>query len=135
GRGAFLNDRRIRVSKCLKLQDALVGTGFPFKELTRADLYLKQLRALMEKSSGVRRAGAAALDLAYVAGGRYDGFWEMSLSPWDVAAGSLIVREAGGVVTDFHGRDDFLTSGDIVAATPNVHAAMLRVVREPEGGG
>src|SRR5712671_4029924 len=95
GRGAFLNDRRIRVSKCLKLDDALVGTGFPFKELGRLDLYMKQLRTFMSKSSGVRRAGAAALDLAYVACGRLDAFWELGLAPWDMAAGALLIQEAG----------------------------------------
>src|SRR5213082_1132953 len=118
GRGAFLNDRRIRVSKCLRLDDALVGTGFPFKELGRVDLYLRQLRSLMEKSSGVRRAGAAALDLAYVACGRLDAFWELGLSPWDVAAGALLIQEAGGLVGDMKGDQTFLESGDIAAATP-----------------
>src|SRR5262247_2713502 len=115
GRGVFLNDRRIRVSKCLKLQDALVGTGFPFKELSRADLYLKQLRTLMEKSSGVRRAGAAALDLAYVACGRLDAFWELGLSPWDMAAGALLIQEAGGLVGDLEGEAGFMEFGDICA--------------------
>src|ERR1044071_7509153 len=100
GRGAFLNDRRIRVSKCLKLEGALVGTGFPFKELGRADIYLAQLKAMMEKTAGVRRAGAAALDLAYVACGRLDAFWELGLSPWDMAAGALLIQEAGGLVGD-----------------------------------
>src|SRR5882672_340286 len=129
GRGAFLNDRRMRVSKCLKLQDALVGTGFPFKELTRADLYLRQLRALMEKSSGVRRAGAAALDLAYVACGRLDAFWELGLSPWDMAAGALLIQEAGGLVGDLKGDQGFLESGDIAAATPKVFTALLEALR------
>ena len=129
GRGAFLNDRRIRVSKCLKLQDALVGTGFPFKEMSRADLYLRQLRALMEKSSGVRRAGAAALDLAYVACGRLDAFWELGLSPWDMAAGALLIQEAGGLVTGVTGEQDFLQSGDVIAATPKVFTEMLEALR------
>jgi len=87
GRGAFLDDRRMRVSKCTRLQDALVGTGFPYKEASRLDLYMRQLRAMMTSSAGVRRAGAAALDLAYVAAGRLDAFWEMGLSRWDMAAG------------------------------------------------
>src|SRR5579871_4047007 len=100
GRGAFLNDRRIRVSKCTRLEGALVGTGFPFKELRRVDLYMRQLRTMMEKTAGVRRAGAAALDLAYVACGRLDAFWELGLSAWDMAAGALLVQEAGGLVAD-----------------------------------
>ena len=135
GGGAFLNGEPIRVSPAEKLSKALLVTGFPYRSLHRLDTYLGSFRSFVLGSSGIRRDGSAALDLAYVAGGRYDGFWEMSLSPWDVAAGSLIVREAGGVVTDFQGRDDFLTSGDIVAAPPYVHAAMLRVVREPEVSG
>jgi myo-inositol-1(or 4)-monophosphatase len=129
GRGAFLNDRRIRVSKCLKLQDALIGTGFPFKELTRADLYLKQLRALMEKSSGVRRAGAAALDLAYVACGRLDAFWELGLMPWDMAAGVLLIQEAGGLVGDLNGDQGFMESGDVCAATPKIFSPLLRELK------
>src|SRR5258706_1153350 len=126
GRGAFLNDRRIRVSKCLKLQDALVGTGFPFKELARADLYLKQLRAMMEKSSGVRRAGAAALDLAYVACGRLDAFWELGLMPWDMAAGVLLIQEAGGLVGDLDRDQGFMGSGDGCAAAAEIFSALLR---------
>ena len=125
GRGAFLNDRRMRVSKCLKLQDALVGTGFPFKELTRLDLYTKQLVHLMQHSSGVRRAGAAALDLAYVACGRLDAFWEMGLSPWDMAAGVLLIPEAGGLVTDLQGDGGFMDSGEVCAATPKIFPELL----------
>jgi myo-inositol-1(or 4)-monophosphatase len=129
GRGAFLNDRRMRVSKCQKLQDALVGTGFPFKELARADLYLKQLRTLMEKSSGVRRAGAAALDLAYVACGRLDAFWELGLSPWDMAAGALLIQEAGGLIGDLGGDQGFMQSGDVCAAAPKIFPALLEALR------
>jgi myo-inositol-1(or 4)-monophosphatase len=129
GNGAFLNDRRIRVSKCSRLGDALVGTGFPFKELTRVDLYLKQLKQLMEKSSGVRRAGAAALDLAYVACGRLDGFWELGLSPWDMAAGALLIQEAGGLVGDLEGEQSFLESGDVCAAVPKLFPALLQALR------
>jgi myo-inositol-1(or 4)-monophosphatase len=125
GRGAFLNDRRMRVSKCLKLDDALVGTGFPFKELSRLDLYTKQLITLMQKSSGVRRAGAAALDLAYVACGRLDAFWELGLSPWDMAAGTLLIQEAGGLVGDLGGEQGFMASGDICAATPKLFPPLL----------
>jgi myo-inositol-1(or 4)-monophosphatase len=129
GRGAFLNDRRIRVSKCLRLDDALVGTGFPFKELGRVDLYLRQLRSLMEKSSGVRRAGAAALDLAYVACGRLDAFWELGLSPWDMAAGALLIQEAGGLVGDLQGNSGFLDKGEICASAPKIFTSLLQVLR------
>ena len=129
GRGAFLNDRRIRVSKCLKLDDALVGTGFPFKELGRLELYMKQLQVFMSKSSGVRRAGAAALDLAYVACGRLDAFWELGLAPWDMAAGALLIQEAGGLVADMTGEQDFMSTGDVVAATPKIFPAVLEAMR------
>lgn len=130
GGGAFLNGRPIRVSPAEKLSQALLVTGFPFRSLDRLDRYLASFRSFILGSSGIRRDGSAALNLAYVACGRYDGFWEMSLSAWDVAAGGLIVREAGGAVTDFHGREDYLRSGDIIAANPNVHPAMLRIVRD-----
>ena len=129
GRGAFLNDRRIRVSKCQRLDEALVGTGFPFKELSRLDLYMKQLGTLMAKSSGVRRAGAAALDLAYVACGRLDAFWELGLAPWDMAAGALLITEAGGLIADPGGEQDFMSSGDVVTATPKVFPALLEALR------
>jgi len=128
GRGAFLNDRRMRVSKCTRLGDALVGTGFPFRELTRLDLYMKQLVNLMQTSSGVRRAGAAALDLAYVACGRLDAFWEMGLSAWDMAAGALMIQEAGGLVGDLRGEAGYLDSGEICAATPKVFPALLQAL-------
>jgi len=124
GRGAFLNDRRIRVSKCLRLGDALVGTGFPFRELTRIDRYTGQMKNMMEKSAGVRRAGAAALDLAYVAAGRVDGFWEMGLKPWDTAAGTLLITEAGGRVGTLTG-DDYKQGAHIVGGTPKVFAALV----------
>jgi myo-inositol-1(or 4)-monophosphatase len=129
GRGAFLDDRRIRVSKCAHLKEALVGTGFPFKELGRLDLYLRQLRTLMGTCAGVRRAGSAALDLAYVAAGRLDAFWEMGLSPWDMAAGALLIQEAGGLSSDLDGKGDYLASGDIVAATPKVLSELLAALK------
>jgi len=129
GRGAFLNDRRMRVSKCTRLAEALVGTGFPFKELARADLYLRQLRSIMEKSSGVRRAGAAALDLAYVACGRLDAFWELGLAPWDMAAGVLLIQESGGLVTDLTGDQGYMASGDVCAAAPKLFAPLLDALR------
>ena len=129
GRGAFLNDRRIRVTSRTHLREALVGTGFPFKELSRLDAYMAALRTVMTSSAGVRRAGAAALDLAYVAAGRLDAFWELGLSKWDMAAGALLVQEAGGLVGDLAGGADFMESGDIIAGTPKVHAELLEAIR------
>jgi myo-inositol-1(or 4)-monophosphatase len=129
GRGAFLDDRRIRVSKCAQLKDALVGTGFPFKEMSRVDIYFKQLREIMTTSAGVRRAGAAALDLAYVAAGRMDAFWELGLSPWDMAAGALMIQEAGGLVGDLQGDSTWLESGDIAAAAPKVFSQLLNALK------
>ena len=129
GRGAFLDDRRIRVSKCTQLKDALVGTGFPFKELNRLDLFMRQMKTLMQSSAGMRRAGAAALDLAYVAAGRMDAFWELGLAPWDMAAGALMVQEAGGLVGDLQGDSTYLESGDIAAATPKVFPQLLGALK------
>src|SRR5437870_852576 len=129
GTGAFLNDRRIRVSKREKLGDSLIGTGFPFKELTRIELYMRQLNHFMANTAGVRRAGAAALDLAYVACGRLDAFWELGLSPWDTAAGALLVVEAGGLVGDLKGDQTWLESGDVCAATPKIFTALLEGLR------
>ena len=110
-------------------QEALVGTGFPFKELERVELYLRQLKRLMSSASGVRRAGAAALDLAYVACGRLDAFWELGLSPWDMAAGILLIREAGGFVTDMKGGDAMFESGGIVAGNEAIHRELLTLIR------
>ncbi|MHB8666491.1 MAG: inositol monophosphatase family protein [Burkholderiales bacterium] len=128
GHGAYLNDRRMRVSKRKQLDDALIGTGFPFREVEHIGEYMPILRQVMGQTAGVRRAGSAALDLAYVAAGRLDGFWETGLSPWDMAAGSLLIQEAGGLVSDFHGDGDFLDSGDIVAGTPKVFAPLLQII-------
>ena len=129
GRGAFLNDRRIRVSTLARFPDALVGTGFPFKEVTRLELYTRQLQTMMRTCAGVRRAGAAALDLAYVACGRLDAFWELGLSPWDMAAGALLIVEAGGLVGDLNGDNGYLESGDIAAATPKLFSPLLESLR------
>jgi myo-inositol-1(or 4)-monophosphatase len=128
GRGAFLNDRRIRVTKRAKLEDALVGTGFPFRVFQHVDTYLAIFRELMEKTAGLRRPGAAALDLAYVACGRFDGFYEIGLSPWDMAAGSLLVTEAGGLVGDLRGDTGYMETGNIVAGNPKVFAQLLHVI-------
>ena len=129
GRGAFLDDRRIRVTKCAHLKDALVGTGFPYKELPRLDLYCRQLKEMMQRASGVRRTGSAALDLAYVAAGRLDAFWELGLSPWDVAAGALLVQEAGGLVGDLSGDAGYLEGSEIAAATPKVFPQLLAALK------
>jgi myo-inositol-1(or 4)-monophosphatase len=128
GAGAYLNDRRIRVSKVDKLEGALISTGFPFKVIDHVDTYLAMLKNVMKTTSGVRRAGAAALDLAYVACGRYDGFWEKGLSPWDMCAGALLIREAGGLVGDYEGDDGFLDKGEIIAANAKLFAALLKTL-------
>jgi len=128
GRGAFLNERRIRVAKRTQLADALIGTGFPFRDFETLDEYLGMFRALTARTAGLRRAGSAALDIAYVAAGRLDGFWEMGLSPWDMAAGALLVQESGGLVGDFRGEPGYLTSGRIVCGSPKIFAQMLQVI-------
>ena len=125
GRGAFLNDRRIRVSKRQHLRDCLIGTGFPFRDGRYLDTYLSMMKTMIEKTAGLRRPGAAALDLAYVAAGFYDGFWEVGLNPWDVAAGSLLIQEAGGLIGDLSGEGDFLHGGQVIAATPKIFAQMV----------
>ena len=132
GKGAFLNERRLRVSGRRGMADSLFATGIPF--LGRGDgddhaAFLKQLAAVMAVSSGVRRNGAAALDLAWVAAGRFDGFWERGLSLWDIAAGVILIREAGGFVSDFASRDRALDSGDVVAANPAIHADLVKLLR------
>ncbi|MBS1211044.1 MAG: suhB1 [Proteobacteria bacterium] len=129
GRGAFLNDRRIRVSKRIKLAESLIGTGFPFKQLTHMDAYLEMFREVSSKTAGLRRPGAAALDLAYTACGRTDGFFEIGLSPWDMAAGVLLVTEAGGLASDFAGEGDYLKTGNLVAGSPKVFTQLLQVVQ------
>jgi len=128
GRGAYLDDRRIRVSKRTQLAETLVGTGFPFRDFETLDEYIGMFRALTARTAGLRRAGSAALDIAYVAAGRLDGFWELGLSPWDMAAGVLLVQEAGGLVGDFRGEPGYLESGRIVCGNPKVFAQMLQVI-------
>ncbi|MCM2328455.1 MAG: inositol monophosphatase [Lysobacter sp.] len=128
GAGAFMNDRRIRVSGLDKLEDALIGTGFPFREFAHFDEYMRMFGNVTRRCAGVRRPGSAALDLAWVAAGRTDGFWEMGLSPWDMAGGALLVREAGGMVGDFEGGETFMESGRIVAANPKVFAGLLQAI-------
>ena len=129
GSGAQLNNRRIRVSRLTGLEGALLGTGFPFKMQEYLDAYLAMFRSLFMDTAGIRRAGAAALDLAYVAAGRLDGFWEIGLKPWDMAAGALLIQEAGGIVGDFAGGHTFLDSGNVAAGNPKVFAAIIRAIR------
>ncbi|MFA7666001.1 MAG: inositol monophosphatase family protein [Burkholderiaceae bacterium] len=129
GGGAFLNDRRIRVSRHTRVEEALIGTGFPFRQIDDLDRYLDMLRAVTGKAAGVRRPGAAALDLAYVACGRYDAFFEPGLAPWDVAAGSLLVTEAGGLIGNFSADGDYLFAREVVAGAPKVFAAMIALLR------
>jgi len=129
GEGAMLNDRRIRVSKQKGLEGALLGTGFPFKDQQHLDTYMETFKALFPMTAGIRRPGSAALDLAYVAAGRMDGFWEIGLNDWDMAAGALLVKEAGGLVGDFSGGDDFLKTGNVVAGTPKVFKEILQTIK------
>ena len=133
GRGAFLNDRRLRVSRRSKLRECLIGTGFPFRSLEHLDEYVRMFKRITEETAGIRRAGAAALDLAYVAAGRLDGFWELGLSPWDMAAGSLLILEAGGITSDFAGGADYLATSHIVSGNPKVHTQLLELVQEVHG--
>ncbi len=127
GGGAYLNDRRIRVSQVFHLQDALIGTGFPFKVVDRLDLWMSMFKDVLLRSSGVRRAGSAALDLAYVACGRFDGFWELGLSPWDIAAGCLLIQEAGGLVSDLDGGQQHFATGDVVTGGSEIHQQLLEI--------
>ncbi len=128
GAGAYLNNRRIRVSKRIKVEESLVGTGFPFRQIGAIDRYMDLLKRVTMKAAGVRRPGAAALDLAYVAAGRYDSFFELGLAPWDVAAGSLLVTEAGGLVGDFEGESNYLFGDETLAANPKLFVEMIRLL-------
>ncbi len=126
GEGALLNDRRIRVSGTKDMEFSLLATGFPYKDMKNLDLWTDCFRSLLPETSGVRRAGSAALDLAWVAAGRYDGFWEFDLNTWDIAAGVLLIQEAGGMVSEVDGGRDYLESGDIMVANPVIYRKMLR---------
>ena len=125
GAGAYLNDKRLRVTKRDKIADALIGTGYLHRDKDALDEYLKMFRVMTENCTGLRRAGAAALDLAYVAAGRLDGFFEKGLKPWDMAAGSLLITESGGIMGTFAGDSDYLYKGDVIAGTPKVFAQMV----------
>jgi myo-inositol-1(or 4)-monophosphatase len=130
GMGAFVNDRRLRVSARRRLEEAVIATGLPFRGRSSHPHYLDSLAAVMAATSGVRRMGAASLDLAYVAAGRFDGFWEFGLSPWDIAAGIVIIREAGGYVTDLAGGHGMIESGDVLAASDRLHLPLAALIRD-----
>ncbi len=130
GSGAFINDQQIRVSEAKTLNESLLATGFPFKVKHLLPEYLQAWQNIFTPSIGMRRMGAAAIDLAYVAAGRFDGFWEIGLSPWDVAAGSVIIREAGGTVSDFWDKDRFLNIGYIAADNGKIHNELLNIIQE-----
>jgi myo-inositol-1(or 4)-monophosphatase len=124
---SFLNERQISVSATASLNESLLATGFPYYDYGRLDEYLDLFRYLMKNSRGIRRLGSAAADLAYVACGRYDGFYEYGLSPWDVAGGALLVRNAGGVVSDFRGTQDFLFGKEIISTNPKIFRELLKL--------
>lgn len=130
GLGTWINRDQVKVSEAVEFKDALVTTGFPIRHGDHVDPYLESFRRVLQVTGGVRRAGAAALDLAYVASSRADGFWEFGLSPWDMAAGALLVKEAGGLVTDFFGGDNYLGTGHIVAGVPEVHRQLVAMTAE-----
>ena len=130
GQGALLNNRRIRVSGRFELNQCLIGTGFPVVDQSMLDRYLAILKTMIQKTAGARREGAASLDLCTLAAGRTDAFFEFNLKPWDMAAGALIVQEAGGVVTDFEGEQNWLNSGNIVAANPKLLVQMLKILAQ-----
>ncbi|WP_428417618.1 inositol monophosphatase family protein [Methylibium sp.] len=128
GRGAFLNDKRLRVSKRSRLLESLIGTGFPFRKGDNFKRYLKMFEEVMQHCAGLRRPGAAALDLCYVAAGWYDGFFETGLNPWDIAAGSLMITEAGGLIGNFTGESDYLYQREIVAGNPKIYAQLVSIL-------
>ena len=128
GGGAYVDRRRLRVADQIKLENALIGTGFPYRQDQDVDQYLKIFADMTRQCAGLRRPGAASLDLAYVAAGRYDGFFESELKPWDMAAGALIITEAGGLVGNYRGEEGFLESGEIMAGNPRIFAQMAQVL-------
>jgi len=128
GRGAFLNDKRLRVSKRTRMAESLIGTGFPFRKGDNFQRYVKMFTEIMQACAGVRRPGAAALDLCYVAAGYYDGFFETGLSPWDIAAASLMITEAGGLIGNFTGESDYLYQREVLAGNPKVYAQMVSML-------
>jgi myo-inositol-1(or 4)-monophosphatase len=129
GEGAQLNGRKMRVTNIPSLQNSLIGTGFPFKYQQHIDAYLAMFKSMLLQVADLRRAGSAALDLAYVASGRLDGFWEIGLQPWDMAAGVLLIEEAGGLVSDFGGAHDYFKTGNVIAGNPRILKAILKTIR------
>ena len=128
GRGAYRNDKRLRVSKRIRMSEALIGTGFPFRKGDNFRRYVQMFEAVMQNCAGLRRPGAAALDLCYVAAGYYDGFFETGLSPWDIAAGSLMITEAGGLIGNFTGEADFLYQREVVAGNPKIYGQLVQTL-------
>jgi myo-inositol-1(or 4)-monophosphatase len=135
GLGAYVNDRRLRVSARRHLGEAVIGTGMPFGARAEPGAYIATLAAVMSATAGIRRSGSACLDLAYVAAGRFDGFWEFGLSPWDLAAGILLVREAGGYLSDMTGGHEMMVSGDVLAANDHLHLPLAALIKEAMRGG
>ena len=129
GQGAHLNDRRLRVAARTSLDGSLIGTGFPFRDQRHIDHYVGMFKAMSQATAGLRRPGAASLDLAYVAAGRTDGFWEIGLAPWDLAAGALLITEAGGTVTDLSGGVRYMDTGNLVAGNLRIHQGILELIR------
>lgn len=129
GEGAFRNQQKISVQINRKFSESLLATGFPFRTRELADQYIDLFREVLPRCADVRRAGAVAVDLCYTAAGTFDGFWELDLAPWDIAAGALIIKEAGGKVSNFQGGEDFLTSGDIIAGSPLIYSQLAEIVR------
>ncbi|MEQ8825870.1 MAG: inositol monophosphatase family protein [Filomicrobium sp.] len=132
GKGAFLNDRRLRVAGRRDIDACVVATGIPHRGRPQHDLFRKELHTLMGKVAGLRRTGAASIDLAWTAAGRFDAFWERNLGPWDMAAGTVLVREAGGHVSGLEGEDNILQSGNILAANSYIHKGLLPYVKTPD---
>jgi len=128
GEGAQFNGRKMRVTSIQSLQNSLIGTGFPFKYQQHIDAYLAMFKSMLLQVADLRRAGSAALDLAYVASGRLDGFWEIGLQPWDMAAGMLLIEEAGGLVSDFNGGHDYFKTGNLIAGNPRILKAILKTI-------
>lgn len=125
-----MNDKKMSVSTVPHLQESLIATGFPYYKFEKQKRYMYILELLMQKTHGIRRMGAAAVDLAYVAAGRFDGFYEYNLNSWDMAAGVLMIKEAGGTVTDFNGGDNYLFGGDIIATAGKAHHELVGVIKE-----
>lgn len=128
GQGAQINSRRLRVSTVSQMSNTLLATGFPVRQPEHMDAWIKMFSAILPRTSGIRRAGSAALDLAYVAAGRFDGFWEIGLQSWDMAAGCLLIQEAGGMTGDFLGGQKVLDSGNIIAGNPDIYPQLLRLI-------